>query len=132
MSGPTFLPDEMTPLERLVLTSLARCLPEQEQAALMADIEAVRVRERTADGAAVMFDIEGYDRPPYKGQRPYSVEGSIEDADGKEIWIIAFTDQNRRLLELEFIRWEEGNIIGPDPTSFRCRDLSDVQTQTRP
>jgi hypothetical protein len=121
----------MTPLERFVLTSLADCLPEYERTALTADIELARVCRRAADGASVLFDIEGYKRPPYEGQRPYSVEASVKDADGKEIWIIAFTDQNGRLLELEFIRWEAGNIINPDLNSFRCRNFQDIHTDQR-
>jgi len=41
------------------------------------------------------------------------------DSDGAQLSVVLFVDKNERLLELEFIRWETGNLISPDWRSLR-------------
>ena len=61
-----------------------------------------------------MFDLSGYLRPPYRGQHSYPSEGKMRDRDGAEVTVVLYADENDRLLELEFIRWGDGDLIGPD------------------
>ncbi|MDP9414120.1 MAG: hypothetical protein M3Q08_08505 [Pseudomonadota bacterium] len=108
----------LSDLERYILMSLAKAMQDEERANLSRDIEQVYVEERSGRFDSVIFGIRGYDRPPYEGQKPYSAEAAIRDSDGADLWAIAYMDQNRRLLELEIIRWDEKEIIQPDPSSL--------------
>ena len=66
------------------------------------------------DGGRVMFEIEGYSRPRYRGQHSFGVPGKLYDADGTELAFDLFADEFGRLLELEIVRWGEGGLVAPD------------------
>jgi len=78
-------------------------------AQLLADLETASAISATEDGSGVQFYIAGYDRPLYKGQFPYGVEGKMLDQDGAAMSVLLHADENRRLFEPEFIRWGEGH-----------------------
>lgn len=86
---------------------------------LLSDIDVATAEDVTSDGSRVMFHLAGYHRPPYRGQHSFGVEGSIEDSDGTQISIDLFADQNDRLLELEFIRHDQGKILSPNWSSLK-------------
>ena len=109
----------LTKGERDLIARIGKKLGGGEGAQLLADLENASVLSATGDGARAQFAIAGYDRPPYRGQHPYGVEGKMLDQDGAELSVLLHADENGRLLELEFIRWGEGNLIDPDWGSLR-------------
>lgn len=68
----------------------------------------------SSSGSRIVFEIDGYLRPPYRGQHAYKVEGKVLDRDRAEVSVVLYADENNRLLELEFIRWDGGQIIDLD------------------
>ncbi len=36
------------------------------------------------------------------------------DKDGAELSVLLHADENGRLFELEFVRWDEGPLVGPE------------------
>jgi len=107
-------------LENRIFEVIAEDLPPLEKSQLTYDLQHLTTVRRASAGEVINFEIEGYDRPPYKGQNPYSMEGSMLDEDGAELCIIPFKDQNGRLLELEIIRWEDGDMINPQIDTIRA------------
>jgi hypothetical protein len=83
--------------------SLSRNGPKKAGRSL-ADLENASAVPATEDGSRIQFEIRGYDRPPYKGQHPFGVEGKMQDQDGAELSVLLHADKNGRLFELEFIR----------------------------
>jgi hypothetical protein len=77
------------------------------------DLQAASVTDALADGAKISFAISNYERPTYRGQHSYGVEGRIADEDGVEITVILYADEDNHLLELEFVRWGDGPVKGP-------------------
>ena len=67
----------------------------------------------------ITFMIAGYERPAYQGQHPFRVEGKVQDRDGSEISVLLYADENGRLLELELVRFDEGEVIEPDWSTMR-------------
>lgn len=104
----------LTTGERDLIAHIGGKLGGSEGAQLLADLESASAISATEDGSRVQFYISGYDRPPYKGQHPYGIEGKMLDKDGAELSVLLHADENGRLFELEFIRWGEGNLIDPD------------------
>ena len=41
------------------------------------------------------------------------------DSDGEELSVLLHADENGHLLEVEFIRWDSGGLLGP-----RCETLA--------
>lgn len=41
------------------------------------------------------------------------MEGRLQDSDGSDISAVLYTDANDRLLELELIRWGDGDLQNP-------------------
>lgn len=41
------------------------------------------------------------------------------DADGAEISVVLYADENGRLLELEYVRWGGGALLDPQVDSLR-------------
>ena len=80
----------------------------------MDDLTKVAVESATDDGSRVVFEIAGYERPPSRGQHAFEVEGRMGDADGADITVSLYADENDRLYELELVRWDSGKIIDPD------------------
>lgn len=104
----------LTSGERKLIAKIAETLGGDEGSRLLADLENASAVPATGDGSRIQFDIRGYDRPPYKGQHPFGVEGKMQDQDGAELSVLLHADENGRLFELEFIRWGEGELISPD------------------
>ena len=100
---------------------LANGLNEAERQQLLADLSSCTVEQVTKDGARLQFAISGYQRPEYHGQHSYSVGGAMEDADGTEVGVSLYADENHRILELELIRWGDGPLLKPDWNSFRVQ-----------
>lgn len=105
--------------EKKVLSLVAENLPEGQRRQLLDDLANVSVESATPDGARTEFDIFGYDRPPYKGQHSFGVEGELLDKDGARISFDVYADENGRLLELELVRWDGGDLIDPDWSTLK-------------
>jgi hypothetical protein len=99
--------------ETTLITNFASKLNEAERMQLLEDLKNCSATRATRDGSRVVFDIAGYERPPYHGQHPFGVEGRMLDSDGTELSVLMHADENGRLLELEFIRWDSGDLLGP-------------------
>lgn len=99
--------------ERTLIADIAKRLGGQAEAQLLDDMNRAEATPAAADGSRIAFEISGYERPPYRGQHPYAVEGLMQDRDGVEISVVLHADENGRLLELEFIRGADGDLIGP-------------------
>ena len=100
--------DEIT-----LIVHFASGLGGGERAQLLQDLQKASAAPVTPDGSRVVFNIAGYDRPPYRGQHPFGVEGRMLDSDGAELSVLLHADENGCLLELEFIRWDSGDLLGP-------------------
>jgi hypothetical protein len=99
--------------ERQLLLAFAGKLINQDKAQLIEDINNASVKSVADDGARILFDVNGYDRPTYGGQHSIPLEGRVLDADGTEMSVCVYADENDRLLELEFVRWGDGPILSP-------------------
>ena len=108
----------LSPLEYDAVRRLVAKLPSEVRDQVMADVASAMVRPDAGDGSRLVFEIPGYERPPYEGQRPYPFEGKLRDDDGADVCVVLHADQNGRLFELELIRWAEGELIRPDWTTF--------------
>jgi hypothetical protein len=100
--------------EQDFIARVAEKLGGRNGSQLLADAKSASAISETADSSRILFEIPGYMRPDYKGQHPYGVEGKMLDQDGVELTLLLHADENGRLLELEFIRWGEGNLINPN------------------
>ena len=105
---------EIAAIRRIAL----RLSPEQGQQ-LLEDLARSRAETVSPDGSRVTFEIAGYERPPYRGQRSFGVEGELVDRDGTPLSLDLFGDENGRLLELELVRWGEGDLLGPEWTTLK-------------
>lgn len=104
---------KLTREEELLIADFAGKLDEAERRQLLDDLKNASVSSVARDGSRVMFQIIGYERPRYRGQHPFAVEGRMLDGDGSELTVLLFADENGRLLELELIRWDAGDLLGP-------------------
>lgn len=109
----------LTNAELSVIALVADMLPEEQRLRLLDDLEHASAEPATADSARVLFEISGYQRPPYRGQRSYGIEGELLDSDGTKLSFDLFADENGRLLELELIRWGEGSLNCPDWSTLK-------------
>lgn len=100
--------------EAAVIREVAERLSQNDGAQLLKDLAHAFVEEESSDGSRVIFGIDGYVRPPYRGQHSYGVDGSLQDKDGASITVILCADENGRLFELELIRWGHRDLIAPD------------------
>jgi hypothetical protein len=91
--------------EAAVTRKVAERLPGHDGAQLLNDLVHACVEEESSDGSRVIFGIDGYVRPSYRGQHSFGVEGTLQDKDGASITVILYADENGRLFELELIRW---------------------------
>jgi hypothetical protein len=103
----------LTAEEKALIVNFASGLGEDERAQLLRDLQEASAVSATPDGSRILFDIAGYERPPYRGQHPFGVEGRMLDSDGTDLSVLLHADENGRLLELEFIRWDSGDLLGP-------------------
>jgi hypothetical protein len=104
----------LTEIEKSIIRQIAERLPFNKQHQLLDDLSRSQAEPVTPDGARIVFHISGYQRPPYRGQHSFGVEGELQDKDGAKLSLDLFADENDRLLELELIRWGEGDLIEPD------------------
>lgn len=103
----------LTQDEKKLITTFASRLTENERRQLLADMMKATASLDVPDGARIRFEIADYSRPEYRGQHPFGVEGRMLDSDGVELSVLLHADENGRLLELEFIRWDSSDLIGP-------------------
>lgn len=103
----------LTHEEKLLITSFASRLGEDERQQLLEDVTKATAASATHDGSRVVFEIAGYERPHYRGQHLFGVEGRMFDKDGTELSVMLHADENGRLLELELIRWDSRDLLGP-------------------
>lgn len=104
----------LTTDERQIIAAIAHQLGSVDRTQLLADLENATARTVARDGSLIEFDIAGYTRPPFLGQNPFNVEGRVRDNDGAELEVLLHADHNGRLLELELVRYEKGDVIAPD------------------
>jgi hypothetical protein len=104
----------VTETERALVRRMAEKLPETTRAQVLSDLNDSEVEPFNQDDSIVRFHIRGYRRPPNTGLETLPVFGKVLDRDGAHVEVALFGDANGRLYELELIRYEEGNLIGPD------------------
>jgi|JRYI01.1.fsa_nt_gb hypothetical protein len=100
--------------EQKIIRRVAEKLAPDRQRQLLDDLANATAIAATPDGARVQFFISGYEHPPYRGQHSFGVSGELLDKDKTKLSFDLFADENDRLLELELIRWGEGDLIDPD------------------
>ncbi len=83
---------------------------------LLSDLQNAVVED---DGNFRVFHIDGYIRPPYRGQNSFGVTGSMLDRDGKELAVDLYADHLGRLLGLEIIRTDGGDVVAPQWATLR-------------
>lgn len=105
---------DLTGNERHVIREIAVRLSGNSREQLLADLELATVSSRNRDGSRVGFQIGGYSRPTYRGQHPFPVEARVRDSDGSELSVILYADEHGRLLELELVRFDDGEVLQPD------------------
>jgi hypothetical protein len=108
--------------EKTVVTTLADALPDQQRASIKADLAKSMVEDVVGDGSRLVFIIDGYDRPEYRGQHAFPIEGIMRDSDKAVLHVALYADENDRLLELEIVRWTGGPVLGPDWNSFKLEN----------
>ncbi len=110
---------ELTEDERAFVRSIASRLAPEDRDRLLSDMESARAEQTLEDGSLILFHIDGYQRPHHIGQHTFPFEGVVRDADGAEVCVLLFADPGNRLLELEFLRWGDGGLQGPDWTTLQ-------------
>lgn len=100
----------LTAEEKNLIVMFANRLDSDRQQNLLRDLNDAVVKSVAPDGGRIVFDIQGYLRPPYRGQHTYGVEGKMLDEDAAELSVLLYADPDNRLLELEFLRWD-GELI---------------------
>jgi hypothetical protein len=100
----------LSAVERFIIEQMADKMPAPIRSTLLKDLEVASVTDALGDGAKISFSLRNYERPIYRGQHSYGVEGKLLDEDGVEISVILYADENNHVLELEFIRWGEGEL----------------------
>jgi hypothetical protein len=93
--------------ERKLIELFAANLYESLRVKLLSDLNCAIVEKESADGSRLCFELRGYKRPSYLGQRLYPVEGELQSRDGSRVSVLLYADKNDRLLELEFIGWSD-------------------------
>lgn len=103
----------LTLRERSLIEAFAQRLAFADKYQLSTDLEASVVDYENADGSLLGFRISNYLRPAYRGQHSFDVEGRMLDADGADVSVILYADENHRLLEMEILRWDSRGLIAP-------------------
>jgi hypothetical protein len=108
----------------MMLASAIASPEEREQT--VEDACHCKVDDLLRDGSRLIFHIEGYQRPPYRGQDTFRgkdgfpVEGAVLDKEGNAIDVTLYSDQNNRLLELELIKLTS-HVGNPDWETFHLK-----------
>ncbi len=108
----------LTPAERGFIRAVAAQLEPSRQQRLEGDLDRAEAHP-APDGARIAFFIDGYERPPYRGQHTYGIDGQVLDADGAVLTVILYADENDHLLEMELIRWDPQSPLGPNWATLR-------------
>lgn len=109
---------QLTPTEKVIVERFARQLPENQCRQLLEDLDRSVVEDATDDESRLIFHINDYQRPPYRGQHAFPVEGRANDSDGASLTILLHADENDRLFEFEIIRWDSNDVIAPKWDTF--------------
>lgn len=104
---------KLTSNERTLIWRVADRLPDDQRLQLCSDLSKATVISEANDGSRILFDIEDYSRPEYRGQHAFPIEMRMLDADNSELSVVLHADENDRLFELEIIRWGDGDLIRP-------------------
>jgi hypothetical protein len=104
----------LTTDEKALIRRIAERLPAAQRESLLTDLASAMAEDASPDRGRVAFAINGYERPTYGGQHPFPVEGKVLDRDGAELSVLLHADENGRLLELELVRFDEGDVLKPD------------------
>lgn len=105
--------------EMEIVSRLAEPLEDHVRSRILSDLRGATAESQNEDDSIIRFQIHGYEHPEKRGQCLLPFEGKMTDSDGAEITALLFLDINKRLYELELIRWGEGNLIGPDVDTLR-------------
>lgn len=108
-----------TAAEQSAIEAIANALPRNQRDGIIADLAHSSLTDEVGDGSRLVFVIDGYQRPKYRGQHAFPVEGRMQDRDGADLHVVLYADENGRLLELELIRWMPGSVLGPNWSTFR-------------
>jgi len=104
--------------ERIIASRMCEGLPAAQRAQMLADLATASVEPLNDDGSILRFHLRDYTRLPGIGRR-VAVDGTARDRDGAYLNVILFTDENDRLYELEVVRFDEGNVVGPDMETLK-------------
>jgi hypothetical protein len=105
---------QLTTHEADAVRRVAERLPAPTRQQLLQDLERAAVDMQRSSPGRIVFSVTGYVRPRHSGQHSFGVAGKLVDRDGAELAFDVYADQDNRLLELELIRWGEGEPIDPD------------------
>ena len=97
--------------ERDLIRRYAELLPLAAQELILEDLQIAQIKECASNRSWIILAIPGYERPIYQGQYTVEVEGKLLDKDGTEVSAILYVDENNRLYELEFVRWDANELI---------------------
>lgn len=109
----------LTSQERTLVIRLAEKLDDVTRRQLLRDLNAAEAEDVVTDRSRVIFQLRDYQPPPYRGQHPFPVDGTLLDADGATLSVVLYADENERLFELELIRGAEGDVIDPDWSTLK-------------
>lgn len=104
--------------ESEAIRQMANRLTDSERAQIAEDLRCAYVLTSESQPGWIVLGLRGYERPAFRGQRPFGVDGRMLDTDGAEITVVLHADANGRLLEIELIRWDEREPIAPQWSSF--------------
>src|SRR5262245_2500498 len=96
--------------ERELIDRIAERLDERQRRQLLEDADVATAETINDNGSIIRFHLQGYERPPYRGQHAIPVEAVVQDADGASISVLLHQDENDRLYELEFVRYDDGDL----------------------
>jgi hypothetical protein len=104
---------QLTYEEKKLIADVASKLDEGKRQLLLNDLARATVALANGDASLITFELSGYERPPYRGQHSYGIEGRVLDRDGVELSVLLYADENGRLFQLELMRWGDGDVRGP-------------------
>ena len=116
----------LTASELTVVRWFAERVEEPLRQSLLNDMDKASADEIRDEQLAVRFDIDGYNAPPDRIQRPLPINAAVLDADGATLDVELLTDQNGRLFGLDVFRYEAGPVLGPDWATLRVRRPDEV------
>lgn len=118
---------KLTDGEYQAVLALAGCVgPDEEREHLLTDIGNCMVEGVNHDDSILRFHIDGYQRPPHRGQDTYRgtdrfpLEGRVTDADGADVDVLLFVVHGR-VYELELVKHSADDLMGPDWATFQLK-----------